>query len=138
LIRRLLLLLSGSLAFWVLVGIPARLLGGDAALAYSGTALLLCLVPAVVTLVWAGQALKGTVDQQLLLVLGGTGVRLFTVLGAAWLLDAWVPYYRLYAGFWLWVLVAYLFTLALEITLLLAGSCHKPEAPAKGPSLETK
>jgi hypothetical protein len=122
LIRRLLLLVSGSLAFWVLVGIPARLLGGgDAALVYSGTALLLCLVPAAVTLAWAGQALKGTVDQQLALVLGGTGLRMFTVLGAAWVLYEWVPYYRLSAGFWVWVLVSYLFTLALELTLLLAG-----------------
>jgi hypothetical protein len=122
LIRRLLLLVSGSMAFWVLVGVPARLLGGgDDALAYSGTALLLCLLPAALTLAWAGKALQGTVDQQLLLMLGGTGLRMFTVLGAAWVLYEFVPFYHLSAGFWVWVLVAYLFTLALEITLLLAG-----------------
>ncbi len=121
-IRRLLLLVSGSLAFWVLVGIPARLLGGgDLALAYSGTALLLCLVPAVLTLAWAGKALEGTIDQQLFLVLGGTGLRMFSVLGAAWVLYEWVPYYRLAAGFWVWVLISYLFTLALELTLMLAA-----------------
>jgi hypothetical protein len=122
LIRRLLLLISGSLAFWVLVGIPARLLGGgDDALVYSGTALLLCLVPAAITLAWAGKALQGTIDQQLLLMLGGTGLRMFMVLGTAWVLYAWIPFYRASAGFWAWVLVAYLFTLALELTLMLAG-----------------
>jgi hypothetical protein len=122
LIRRLLLLLSGSLAFWVLVGIPARLLGGgDAALVYSGTALLLCLVPAAITLVWADRALRGTIDKQLVLVLGGTALRMIAVLGAAWLLYEWVPAYRAAAGFWIWVLAAYLFTLALEMTLVLAG-----------------
>jgi hypothetical protein len=122
LIRRLLLLLSGSLAFWVLAGIPARLLGGgDAALAYSGTALLLCLIPAAITLAWADRALRGSIDQQLVLVLGGTGLRMVTVLGAAWGLYAWVPYYHGSTGFWIWVLAAYLFTLALEMTLVLAG-----------------
>ncbi len=121
-IRRLLLLVSGSMAFWVLVGVPARLLGGgDDALACSGTALLLCLVPAALTLAWAGKALQGTIDQQLLLLLGGTGLRMFLVLGAAWLLYAWVPFYSAADGFWLWVLGAYLFTLALELALMLAG-----------------
>jgi hypothetical protein len=121
LIRRLLLLLSGTLAFWVLVGIPARLLGGDAALVYSGTALLLCLVPAAITLAWADRALQGTIDKQLVLVLGGTALRMITVLGAAWVLYEWVPAYRASGGFWIWVLVAYLFTLVLEMTLMLAG-----------------
>jgi hypothetical protein len=121
LIRRLLLLLTGSLAFWVLAGVPARHLGGgDAALVYSGTALLLCLVPAAATLVWAGKALQGTVDQQLVLVLGGTGIRMFAVLGAAWLLYEWVPYYRAHAGFWVWILVCYLFTLTLDVALMLS------------------
>jgi hypothetical protein len=122
LIRRLLLLLAGCMAFWVIAGIPARLLGGGAAaLTYSGTALLLCLVPAAVTLVWAGKALQGTIDQQLVLVLGGTGMRLFAVLGTAWLLYEWVPPYREHPGFWIWILDCYLFTRALDRALLLAG-----------------
>jgi hypothetical protein len=118
----LLLLFGAAGAFWLLAGLPARLLGGgDAALVYSGTALLLCLVPAALTLAWAGRALQGTPDQQLALVLGGTGLRLFLVLGAAWLLYEFVPYYREHAGFWVWLLVCYLFTLALDLALMLAG-----------------
>ncbi len=121
-IRRLVLLLTGSLAFWVLAALPARHLGGgDAALTYSGTALLLCMIPAALTLVWADKALQGTVDQQLVLILGGTGMRMFVVLGAAWLLYEWVPHYREHPGFWIWILVCYLFTLALDLALMLAG-----------------
>src|SRR5437588_221513 len=82
-----------SAAFWLLLALPARRLGGgDAAVVYSGTALALCLVPAVVTLLWAGWALDKSPEQQLTLVLGGTGMRLFVVLGSAWALFASVPY----------------------------------------------
>ena len=126
--RRLLYLFGGCAAFWLLVALPARHLGGgDAAVAYSGTALALCLVPGVVTLLWAGWALDKSPEQQLTLVLGGTGMRLFVVLGAAWVLFATVPYYREHNGFWAWLLVFYLFTLALEMALLLAG---RPAAKA--------
>ena len=53
-------------------------------------------------------------------VMGGTGVRLFVTLLAAWLLTQSVPFFR-DGSFWNWLLGAYLVTLALEITLLLAG-----------------
>ncbi|HEV3257562.1 MAG TPA: hypothetical protein VG013_11820 [Gemmataceae bacterium] len=126
--RRLLYLFGASSAFWLLVALPARHLGGgDAAAVYSGTALLLCLLPAVVTLVWAGWALEKAPEQQLALVLGGTGLRLFVVLAAAWVLVQSVPYYREHGGFWNWLVVCYLFTLAMEMTLLLAG---RPAAKA--------
>jgi hypothetical protein len=116
------------MAFWLLVGLPARLLGGgDAALVYSGTALLLCLVPAVLTLLWADSALKGPIDQQLVFVMGSTGMRMFVVLGSAWALYASVPYYQAHAGFWVWVLVGYLFTLALDLVLL-TSSRPAPES----------
>jgi hypothetical protein len=119
---RLLLLIGGALAFWLLAGLPARALGGgDVALAYCGTAVLLCLLPAVATLLWAGSALKGDPQQQLLMVLGGTGLRLFGVLLAALALHAYVPFYREQDGFWAWLVVSYLVVLALEVALLLAG-----------------
>ena len=42
-----------ALAFWLLVGLPARWLGGgDLAVLYSGTAALLCLVPGVIALLF--------------------------------------------------------------------------------------
>ena len=64
--------------------------------------------------------LRQTPDQQLVAVLGGTGVRLFFVLGAGAAVGAWVPDFH-GPGFWVWLLVFYLLTLALEVTLLLSG-----------------
>ncbi len=121
-IRRLLFLVGGCGAFWLLVGLPARQLGGgDAALVFIGTALLLCLVPAIVTLLWGERAFRQSPDKQLILVLGGTGVRMAFVLLAGWALFQWVPYYQGQAGFLIWLVVCYLFTLALDMTLLLVG-----------------
>jgi hypothetical protein len=126
-IRRLLLLVGGTAAFWLIVGLPARYLGGgDTAIAYLGTALLLCLAPGMVTLIWGESAFKQSPDQQLILVLGGTGLRMFFVLLAGWALFVWLPYYQ-QQSFLIWLLVGYLFTLALDLTLLLAG---RPEARA--------
>lgn len=128
-IRRLLVLLGGSAAFCLLVGLPARHLGGgDAALVFIGTALGLCLLPAVVTLIWGERALRQSADQQLIMVLGGTGVRMAFVLLAGWALFQYVPYYRQQPGFLIWLAVCYLFTLALDMALLLAA---RPEGEAK-------
>ncbi len=119
--RRLVIFLGVSLTFWVLVAVPARHLWGDTALTYSAVALGLCLVPTAATLAWAGRALHGGAEQQLLLVLGGTGLRMFAVLTAGLVLYMRVEYFQREHGFWVWVLVFYLFTLALEMTLILAG-----------------
>jgi len=124
--RRVLFLVSGSLLFWLLASLPFRMLAddrdaGDAAVVYAGTAVLLCLVPTSLTLLWSSHALKQAPEQQLTAVLGGTGLRIFGVLLAGFALFQWVPYFREYAGFLTWLLVSYLVTLALEMTLLLAG-----------------
>ena len=121
-IRRLLFLLGGCAAFWLLVGLPARHLGGgDAALVFVGTALLLCLVPAVVTLLWGERALRQTPDKQLIWSWAARAVRMAFVLLAGWVLYQWVPYYQRQSSFLIWLVVCYLFTLALDMTLLLAG-----------------
>ncbi len=121
-IGRLLFLTGGCAAFGLLVGLPARHLGGgDSALVFIATALLLCLVPAVVTLFWGERALHQSADKQLVLVLGGTGVRMAFVLLAGWTLYQCVPYYQQQSSFLIWLAVCYLFTLALDMTLLLAG-----------------
>ena len=125
-IRRLLFLVGGSAAFWLLVGLPARHLGGgDSAVVFLGTALLLCLAPAVATLVWGERAFRQSPDKQLILVLGGSGVRMAFVLLAGWMLYLWAPFYQRQASFLIWLVVGYLYTLALDMTLLLAG---RPEA----------
>ena len=129
-IRRLLFLLGGSAAFCLLVGLPARHLGGgDQAVVFLATALALCLAPAVVSLLWGERALRQSADQQLVMVLGGTGVRMAFVLLAGWTLYQYVPYYQRQSSFLIWLAVGYLFTLALDMTLLLTGRPERePEA----------
>jgi hypothetical protein len=133
--RRLLLLFAGCAAFWLLAALPARHFGGgDLAVAYSGTALLLCFVPAALTLAWAAWAMRQDAQQQLLLVIGGGGVRMFFVLLAGLLLTQYVPFYREQTAFLFWLLAAYLFTLALEVALLLAAR----SSAAGGKGVESK
>jgi len=65
----------------VLAAVPVKYLGGgDATWAHSGTALLLCLVPGVITLLWASRTEKRMPPGQLTMLLGATSVRLFGVL----------------------------------------------------------
>jgi hypothetical protein len=119
--KHVLLLIVVSLALWLLLALPARMLGGgDAAMIFSGTALLLCLVPAVGTLVWALWGLQRNPEQQLIIILGGTGLRMFFVLCVALLISQFVPYYQQQISFWIWLLVLYMSTLALEMGLLLS------------------
>jgi hypothetical protein len=121
-IRRLLFLVGGCVAFGLLVALPARHLGGgDSAVVFIGTGLLLCLVPMTATLIWGERALRQTADQQMILVLGGTGLRMAFVLLTGGALFQWVPYYREQAAFLIWLVVCYSFTLALDMTLLLMG-----------------
>ena len=121
-IRRLLLLIGGALAFWLLAGLPAHAFGGgDRALVFSGVAVLLCLPPMIASLVWAEVALKRDPQQQLLLVLGGTGLRIAFVMAGGLVLFFCVPYFQGQIAFWLWVMAAYPVTLALDVGLMLAG-----------------
>lgn len=126
--RRLSLLIGGSLAFWVLTAIPAARLWGDAMYANSAVALGLCLVPTVLALVWADRVLGSAPQAQLLMMLGGTGLRMMTALGVGLLLCTQVPYFSEQAlfAFWGWILVFYQFTLALEVATLM-----KPMVPGQ-------
>jgi hypothetical protein len=130
-IRRVLFLIGGVGAAWLLLALPFRMLSadpgqGEAAVAYSGAAALLCLLPSAITLFWGARALQQSHDQQLIMLLGGTGVRLFTVLPAGFALFQWVPYFQAYPGFWIWLGVFYLVTLALETALLLGAARRQP------------
>ena len=117
-IRSLGLLVGGSLAFWLLIAYPAWLLGREQAVVFSAVAGFLCLIPTVATLLWCLWTERATPEQRLLATLGGTGVRLVVVLGAGMALFHALPYFH-YRTFWIWVIVFYLFTLTLEVCLLL-------------------
>jgi hypothetical protein len=118
--RRVGTFLGGALLFGILVGTPARYMWGEPALVFFVVALLLCLVPTTLTLVWAEWALTGSPEQQLTMVLGGTGVRMFAVLTGGAVLYWFVPYFQNQQSFWIWVLICYFFTLALEMGLVLS------------------
>jgi hypothetical protein len=128
---RLALFVTCVVTLWVIVAYPARYLGGNAALAYSAVAALLCLVPTVATMAWAGWALEKSPEQQLLMMLGGTGVRMAVVLAGGLALYLLVPFFH-QRGFWLWILVFYLLTLALEMLLIVAGR-HASDRPQSQP-----
>ena len=110
-----------SLAWWAVLAYPARLVWGPPAIFYTAVALGICLPPAALTLAWGQRALRQAPEQQLLMVVGGTGLRLVVVLGAGLALYLLVPYFQ-QPGFWVALLVFYLFTLALETGLLLGRS----------------
>jgi hypothetical protein len=110
-------LIAGTLALWVLLFLPARYLWGQEAAVSSLVAAGLCLVPTSLTLAWATRKVGRSADQQMLLVLAGTGVRLTFVLGVGLGLSLAVPYFQ-QQSFWVWLLVFYLFTLGLEMVLL--------------------
>lgn len=124
--RRLILLTGGVAAFWLLLALPARQLGGgDDAVVQSGLAALLCFLPAAAVMVWADWAFRQSPEQQMYVVLGGGGVRMFFVLTAALILTEIVGLFKGSFSFYIWLLVFYLFTLALEIGLILAAQPKK-------------
>jgi hypothetical protein len=121
--KRLGLLLGGTALFWLVVALAASQLWGTRMVAISAAAAGLCLLPTVATLLWGVWAQEQAPAQQLLMIMGGTGVRMFVVLGVGLLLSTLVPYFKeenLYP-FWGCILVFYMFTLGLEVTLLIVG-----------------
>jgi hypothetical protein len=114
---------AATALFWALAAVPAGWFWGVPALAFSGAAAVICTIPGALTLWWADRVYRQSPDQQLVMVLGGTGLRLFAVLGGSYSLYQAVPYFQTDTalGFWTWVGAFYLFTLAAETLLSVAG-----------------
>ncbi|HEX4591689.1 MAG TPA: F0F1 ATP synthase subunit A [Gemmataceae bacterium] len=117
--RRLVILIGGSLVFWVIVAALSRMAWGNPAVIYSAAASVLCLVPAAITLAGATWAASQPADKQAVAILSGTGVRLAVALGGGFALTEWVPYFRQEGppSLWAFIGVFYLVTLALETGL---------------------
>jgi hypothetical protein len=94
-------------------------------------AALLCLVPSVAIVAWANIGSDLSPERLLLVVLGGTGLRMVVVLGAGLALSFLDPVFQDMA-FWIWLVVFYLITLTLEIGLLLR---RNPAARGPGRSV---
>jgi len=122
--KRLGLLITGSLVLWAVLLCPAWLLWQERALLHSAVALGLCLIPALGTMAWVVAAKQRSAEAQLLAVLGGTGVRLALVAGVG------VSLYKLQGEYFTevflaWLLIFYLAILALEVILVVKDSASK-------------
>jgi hypothetical protein len=111
-------LLMASTLFALVVGLPARYLGGDWALFDCLVAVAIVTLPAILTLVWiqrmwaSGPMLQGVV------MLGSSAVRLLLVLLLASILYLGLEIFQRPA-FLLWVGAAYIYVLIVEVWLLL-------------------
>jgi hypothetical protein len=132
-VQRLGQLIALGIFAWVVAAYPAYRFGGEQTLVHSAVAALLCLAPAGLTFLLARQSFGASPEQRLLLTLGGTGLRMFVVLGVVAVLFLTVPYFQ-QTGFILWVLGFYLLSLALEVTFLvreqaaLDGPANQPQS----------
>jgi len=93
---------------------------------FSPVAAALCLVPTVITLAWASRSGTRNPESQLLMVLGGTALRMALVLSVGLLLYYTVPGFER-MSFWIVILVFYLFTLGLEVWLLVGWPREQEE-----------
>jgi hypothetical protein len=147
----LLTLVGGCLLLWALIALPlfvyqssrpakepapeaeaSPVVSPEVGLLQSTVAALLCLLPTAATLLWCDLVLRGTPEQQLAAVLGGTGLRMVFVVGAALALFYNMPEYFGFGRFWLWVIVFYLATLALEMVLVVRRQAAMDQAPNNG------
>lgn len=134
------LLLAGTLAFWLAASFPAYRLGGEIGLATATLAALLCLLPTAATLFFAGGGKEQPPSRQMLVLLGGTGLRMGMVLAIGLLLTPLYPAFVIaglrglpgrsgwlppeeptITAWWTWILAFYLVTLALEVGVLAAA-----------------
>jgi hypothetical protein len=111
-------LLSITLFAWLLIAFPAEWIWGEGMLLQSAVAMGLCLVPGVGILLVAGRAQSQSPEWRIGITLLGALVRMGFVLGVGAILYKTMPVLG-ENGFWIWLLVFYLFTLAVEVGLLL-------------------
>ncbi len=111
------LLVCAVLLLWAALTYPAYRFDGFNAFLQSSAAVLLCLVPATGTMIWACVVGGRSPQKRLAASLGGSVVRMGVVLGGGLLLyTQWPQYFS--NAFWLWVGIYYAATLTLEIFLL--------------------
>src|SRR5262245_45444021 len=110
-------LAGATILFWALLVYPGWLLFGNSIWVARLTALGLCLIPALASLAWTLKTSGGAPEMQLVAILGGSGIRMAIALGGGLLLHETLP--EMFAnGFWLWMVLFYMFILAIETVLI--------------------
>ena len=110
-------LIFGTVGFWLLSMLPALFLGDHQTLVHSATAGLMCLMPILATQLWYLRTRRQPGARLSIVVLAGTGLRMFVVLAGGLVLSLSFDYFRT-QNFWIWILMFYLATLALDVSLL--------------------
>jgi hypothetical protein len=129
--NKILSLIGGTLAFGGAAAIVSRHLWPDLPIPlYSLVAAGLCLVPSAITMMWASRTGSRNPENALLMVFGGTALRMTLVLAVSLLLFYTVPIFAR-MSFWIVILVFYLFTLGLEIALLVSGPMNQKRKQAE-------
>ena len=136
-IHRLGIFLGCCLALWVVLFLPAYVLWPDnreTHLICSLTAGVLCILPTTLAMAWAFWGVKQNPQQQLLAVLGSTGIRMFFVLGFGLLLANTIQLFIDYPKtFWFWILIFYLATLTLEVAVVVVAQQKQLALASKKP-----
>jgi hypothetical protein len=128
-IKVLLWLVVGAVLFWALVTYTCWLLWpGDQILIWSTTAAVLTLAPTTLTLTWAFWAFREKPDQRLLAVFGGATIRMAVVLAISMILFLNVEAFGR-QRFLILVILYYLFTLGLEMVLIVRQTAAGRAAP---------
>jgi hypothetical protein len=126
--RQLGILLGSMAVLWLLLALPARWIWGDVVLLHSVVALSLCALPAAASLAWANVGLKHSPEMLMFQVLGATGLRMAFVLGVGLALYLGLPDH-FSEVFWVWVLVFYMFSLFVEVCLVVRAKRLSQKGP---------
>jgi hypothetical protein len=102
----------------MLLAFPAKWIWGEGMLLQSAAAMALCLIPGLGIMTMAGRLTSGPPDWRIGLFLIGAIGRMAICLGLGAILFKKVPGLD-DNGFWIWLLVFYLLTLAVEVGLIL-------------------
>jgi len=116
-----------TLAAWVAGVLVTAALGLNTPFIVSISAVVLCLLPALATLVLAEKARSWPPHVQIAVLLGGTGIRMIAVAVAAVVLARSVAALDVETGFMRWVVGFYFVTLAAE-AYVVARSYSVPRA----------
>jgi len=88
-----------------------------------------CAVPAAASLAWANAGIQRSPEMLMFQVLGGTGLRMVFVLGVGLALYLGLPEH-FSEVFWVWVLVFYMFSLFVEVLLVVRAKRLAASRPA--------
>ncbi len=121
-------LMVGMTLCWAALTYAAWLHWGPSAVTESSLAVVLCLAPAAITLAMGQFVLRQTPQLTLVFVVGSMALRMLAVLAGGLAILALVPTLAA-SRFWVWVVVFYLLTIAVETTLLVRTCAPAGRAP---------